>query len=51
MKAIVNGIEVDLGKFEWTKSFHDRYASKVVNPKWYTTVTVSAEDSGSNPAG
>lgn len=50
MKTFVNGIEVDLGDFD-TKSFYDRYASKVVNPKWYTIITVYAEDSGSNPAG
>lgn len=43
--------KIDLEEFEWTKRFRDRYASKVVNPKWYTIVTVSLENSGSNPAG
>lgn len=46
MKAIVNGIEVDLEDFDRAK-FYDRYAGKVVNPKWYTTITIFAEDSGS----
>lgn len=43
--------KIDLEKFEWTKRFRDCYASKVINPKWYTTITVSAEISGSDPDG